>query len=82
MPAGRSLGQPLDGEVVRLGGARGEDHAGGGRGKQPGDLGAGAVQGRPRLEPERVLRVGLPTPPSKKGRMTATTRGSTGEKPA
>jgi len=25
---------------------------------------------------------GLPTPPSRNGRMTATTRGSTGEKPA
>ena len=32
--------------------------------------------------PSECWAFGLPTPPSKNGRMTATTRGSTGEKPA
>ena len=32
--------------------------------------------------PSECWAFGLPTPPSKNGRITATTRGSTGEKPA
>ena len=49
-----ALGHAADREVVRLGRARGEDHASRRRADQPGDLRARAVERGARLQTERV----------------------------
>src|SRR5881396_380927 len=55
----RARGEAADGEVVRLRRTRGEDDAGGGGADEPRHLGARAVEGGARLEPERVRGPGV-----------------------
>jgi hypothetical protein len=57
--AGGPRRHAADGQVVGLGGAGGEDHAGRGSAHQPGDLGSRPIQGRPGLQPQGVQGGGV-----------------------
>lgn len=69
---------PLEGEVVGLAPAAREDDLIGTAAEEFGNLGAGTVEKRSRRTAAGMGRDGLANGPSRRGRMTAATRGSIG----